>query len=75
MWSPVRAIGAGAEPAPGEPTPQTSATTLYLVSPEGGRYAITTFPPPGDGSTAALVDWSGDGSRALFYNGTGSTAR
>ena len=56
MWSPVRAIGAGAEPAPGEPTPQTSATTLYLVSPEGGRYAITTFPPPGDGSTPALVD-------------------
>jgi len=72
MWSPVPAMGAGAEPGPAEPTPQTSATTLYLVSPEGGRYAITTFPPPGDGSTPSLVDWSGDGRRALFYNGTGS---
>jgi TolB protein len=35
MWSPVPAMGAGAEPGPAEPTPQTSATTLYLVSPEG----------------------------------------
>ena len=67
MWSPVARMGAGAEPTPGEPTPQTSATTLYLVSPAGGRYPITTFPPPGDRPTPALVDWSGDGSHALFY--------
>ncbi len=72
-WSPVEPTSGGAEPAPGGLTFQTSATTLYLVSPEGGRYAITTFPPPGDdGSTPSLVDWSGDGNRALFYDGTDS---
>jgi hypothetical protein len=72
-WSPAAPTSGGAEPAPGGPTFQTSATTLYLVSPDGGRYAITTFPPPGDdGSTPSLVDWSGDGNRALFYDGTDS---
>jgi TolB protein len=65
-------MGSGAEAPEGEPTPYNSATTLYLVNPEGGRYAITTFPAPGDGSTPSLVDWSGDGSRALFYTGTGA---
>src|SRR5689334_16928287 len=58
MWSPATPTRGGAEPATGQPTFQTSATTLYLISPEGGRYAITTFPPPGDdGSTPSLVDW------------------
>lgn len=42
------------------------STTLYLVSPAGGRYAITTFPPD---ASPELVDWSGDGDRALFSNG------
>jgi hypothetical protein len=72
MWSPVPGSAPGSEPPSGAPTPQTAATTLYLVNPEGGRYAITTFPPPGDGATPTLVDWSGDGHRALFYGGTGS---
>ncbi|OBF08003.1 hypothetical protein A5730_09615 [Mycobacterium sp. ACS4054] len=53
-------------PPPGAPSWQTAATTLYLVDPAGGRYPITTFPPPGDGPSARLVDWSGDGTRALF---------
>jgi TolB protein len=51
----------------------TATTTLYLVDPVGGRYAITTFPPLGDGSSPPLidtspklVDWSNDGTRALF---------
>jgi len=71
MWSPAQPTSGGAEPAPGAPTFQNSPTTLYLVSPEGSRYAITTFPPPGDdGSTPSLADWSGDGNRALFYDGT-----
>ena len=53
---------------PGEPTPYNAETTLYLVNPEGGRYAITTFEAPGEnGSLPTLADWSGDGSRALFY--------
>ncbi|MDT5013814.1 MAG: hypothetical protein QOH57_5431 [Mycobacterium sp.] len=69
MWSPVTGKSAGETPAPGEPTTETSPTTLYLVDPAGGRYSITTFPPPGDGGNATkeLVDWSGDGSHALFY--------
>jgi TolB protein len=47
------------------PTSENSTTTLYLVDPEGGRYPITTF-APGDPTSPNLVDWSGDGSRALF---------
>jgi TolB protein len=70
MWSPAQPTRGGDEPAPGAPTYQNSPTTLYLVSPEGDRYAITTFAAPGDdGSTPFLVDWSGDGNRALFYDG------
>jgi hypothetical protein len=53
----------GAEVSEGEPTPYTSTNTLYLVNPEGGRYALTSFPPT-DGGAPYLVDWSGDGSRA-----------
>lgn len=66
MWSPVPGLHPGELPPPGSPTWQTAATTLYLVDPAGGRYAITTFPPPGDGESPKLVDWSGDGTRALF---------
>jgi TolB protein len=62
-WSPVT----GGPPAPGEPTEATATTTLYLVDPAGGRYAITTFKPPGEMAGPRLVDWSGDGGRALFY--------
>jgi hypothetical protein len=47
---------------------QGAATTLYLVDPSGDRYPITTFPPPGKTTGPALVDWSGDGERALFYD-------
>jgi hypothetical protein len=66
-WSPVSGTRPG-EPRPaGEPDRGDAATTLYLVNPAGGRYPITTFPPPGEnGSTPELADWSGDGSHALF---------
>jgi hypothetical protein len=66
-WSPVSGGHGGEEPKPGEPTFQTATTTLYLVDPEGGRYPVTTFPPPGDGPNPRLVDWAGDGTRALAY--------
>ena len=66
-WSPVSGGSPGEPPAPGEPLRGTATTTLYLVDPAGGRYAITTFPPPGDRAGPQLVDWSGDGSQALFY--------
>ncbi len=65
-WSPVPGLHPGESPPPGSPTYQTATTTLYLVDPQGGRYPITTFPPPGEGSRPQLVDWSGDGTRALF---------
>jgi hypothetical protein len=65
-WSPAPGTRPGAEPA-GQPTPQTSTTTLYLVSPAGGRYPITTFPPPGEAAGPELGDWSGDGSHAMLY--------
>jgi hypothetical protein len=64
MWSPVTPHHPGEEPAPGEPTSETATTTLYLVDPStGNRYNITTFVAD---DHAYLVDWSGDGSRALF---------
>ncbi|MDT5197914.1 MAG: hypothetical protein QOH20_4668 [Mycobacterium sp.] len=66
-WSPVSGGSPAQPPVPGEPSPGTATTTLYLVDPAGGRYAITTFPPPGDMAGPQLVDWSGDGSQALFY--------
>jgi hypothetical protein len=47
---------------------QGAATTLYLVDPSGDRYPITTFPAPGKTTGPALVDWSGDGERALLYD-------
>jgi hypothetical protein len=72
MWSPVVGSRPGVEPAPGEPTFRTATTTLYLVDPAGGRYAITTFGPSNEGPPT-LVDWSGDGSRALFEGGSGSS--
>ena len=64
-WSPVTPQMPGVEPAPGEPTWETASTTLYLVDPTGNRYAITTFAPE-DAQSMALLDWSGDGSHALF---------
>ncbi len=65
-WSPVPGGRPGAMPPPGSPTREKAATTLYLVAPGGGRYPITTFPPPGQQASPELVDWSGDGSQALF---------
>ena len=65
-WSPVTPQCPGrVEAAPGEPTWETASTTLYLVDPTGNRYAITTFAPE-DSHSMALLDWSGDGSHALF---------
>jgi TolB protein len=66
MWSPAAPTRAGVTPPEGAPTYATATTTLYLVDPAGGRYAITTFPPPGDGGSPELVGWSGDGSHALL---------
>ncbi|MBB3605819.1 TolB protein [Mycolicibacterium sp. BK556] len=67
-WSPVVPHRPGEQRDPDEPTHETVGTTLYLVDPAGSRYAITTFAP---GTEMRLVDWSGDGSHALF---TGSYA-
>jgi hypothetical protein len=66
VWSPAVRVAPGVSPPAGSPSPDTVPETLYLVNPAGGHYAITTFPPPGDMSSPELVDWSGDGSRALF---------
>ncbi len=53
---------------PGNPpaTGDATDTTLYLVDPSGDRYPITTFPSHGNGYGPQLVDWSGDGERALI---------
>lgn len=64
LWSPAISHRPGEERDPNEPHAEKVATTLYLVDPAGGRYPITTFPA---GSGARLLDWSGDGSHALFY--------
>jgi TolB protein len=68
MWNAATPMNSGDEFSPGDATPYNAETTLYLVNPEGSRYAITTFEAPGEnGSLPTLADWSGDGTRALFY--------
>jgi hypothetical protein len=62
-WSPVTPHMPGNLAAPGEPTWETAAVTLYLVDPAGNRYAIKTFPV---GERPELIDWSGDGRHALL---------
>jgi hypothetical protein len=64
-WNPATSHEPG-PPTPGEITADEAATTLYLVDPDGNRYAITQFPPSGDHARISLLDWSGDGSHALF---------
>ncbi len=64
VWTPVTPHKPDDQPVPGEPTPETATNVLYLVSPAGDRYSITEF-PPADGMPG-LVDWSADGSHALF---------
>src|SRR5262249_12342503 len=64
LWSPAPGHGAGEAP-PDTPTPRDVSTTLYLVDPAGGRYAITPFRPSSDGPPQ-VIDWSGDGGRALI---------
>ncbi len=65
-WSPATPHRPGEQQAPDAPTPETVSTTVYLVDPAGNRYTIATFAP---GSSLRLVDWSGDGSHALFTPG------
>jgi hypothetical protein len=65
-WSPVPGGKPGAPLPAGSLNRETATTTLYLVDSMGGRYPITTFPPPGQQASPVLVDWSGDGSHALF---------
>jgi TolB protein len=56
-WAPV---------APSETSGPAKRSTLYLVDPLGGRYAVTTVSTLG----GDLVAWSGDGQRALFQTQT-----
>jgi len=64
VWTPVTPRHPGVEPIPGEPTRETATDVLYLVDPAGNRYSIAQF-GPGD-AKPDLVEWSGDGSHALF---------
>jgi hypothetical protein len=64
-WSPVPGERPGGSPPPGAPKPETATTTLYLVDPAGGRYAVTTFGPASNGAPR-VIDWSGDGRHALL---------
>ncbi len=65
-WSPASGVSPGEDQPSNEPSRATATTTLYLVNPAGGRYKITTFPPPGEEAGPELIDWSGDGSKAVF---------
>ncbi|BBZ55079.1 MULTISPECIES: hypothetical protein [Mycolicibacterium] len=68
-WNPVAGHRPGERPAPEEPRPENAANTLFLIDPAGRRYAITTFEPNDKGWKPHLLDWSGDGGRALFSIG------
>jgi hypothetical protein len=55
-WSPVPGGRPGTPLPPGSPNRETATKTLYLVDSAGGRYPITTFPPPGQQASPELVD-------------------
>ncbi len=56
--------------APSETSGPAKRYVLYLVDPQGGRYAITTLANQG----RDLVGWSGDGRRALFETETSTSS-
>jgi TolB protein len=72
VWTPVTPHMPGDQPPAGDPTLETATNVLYLVSPAGDRYSITEFPPAD--RLPVLVDWSGDGSHALFKSQHGFEA-
>jgi len=57
--------------------PKAGPSTLYLVSPQGSRYRLTTWSARSPRTSWDLRAWSGDASRALFafFPGSGSTGR
>ncbi|MCX8563854.1 hypothetical protein OS122_23415 [Mycolicibacterium mucogenicum] len=69
-WNPVRGHLPGEPRDPDEAPPTKTSDTLFLIDPAGRRYAITTFAPNDKGWKPHLLDWSGDGGRALFSMGT-----
>jgi hypothetical protein len=52
-------------------TPKAGPSTLYLVSPQGGKYKLVTWPARSPRSHWYLLDWSGDVSRAMFASSPG----
>jgi hypothetical protein len=60
-------VGAGWELVQDTGTQFAHPTTLYLVGPTGAKYALRTW-AKGSSVPGTLVAWSGDKSRALFFN-------
>jgi hypothetical protein len=46
--------------------PKPGATTLFLVDPAGGKYVMYRWPRVPADSGVYLIDWSGDGKRAML---------
>jgi hypothetical protein len=61
----VYSAGSGGEGVPAKRGP----VTLYLVSPQGGRYRLASWPARSPRAAWSLLAWSGDGQRALFTTG------
>src|SRR5260370_34527360 len=74
---PLARVGSGwsvaeysAASAPLAPHHFSGKTTLYLVSPQGRKFAFYSWPASATGPARQffLVDWSGDGQRVLVAN-------
>jgi len=52
-------------------TPKAGPSTLYLVSPQGGRYKLMTWSAGDPRRNWQLLAWSGDVRRALFASSPG----
>lgn len=71
MWA---TSAPSADPSSAPPTTPSDQTKLFLVDPAGGRYLITSMTPKDAEKLGTLVDWSGDGHRALFVGSAGTDA-
>ncbi len=65
------ALYSASQAGEGLKNPKAGPSTLYLVSPQAGRYKLFTWSAHSPQAGWNLLDWSGDTTRALFSSSPG----